>query len=106
MKKMRCPQCKASMKKIKFDVGYGIEVDSLHCKKCGHNVTDERVMKRALLRLRKKMSKEVKIIRVGIGLGVRIPNELAKSFNLQKGRNVLLQPEEGGIKLVVDKKQI
>ena len=100
---MRCPQCEARMEKIQFDIGYGIKVDSLHCKKCGHNVTNEKRMNRALLELRKMMSKEVKIIRVGIGLGVRIPNELAKRFHLQKGKNVLLQPEEDGIKLVVDK---
>ena len=103
MKKMRCPQCKTTMEKVRFDVGYGIEIDSLHCKKCGHNVTNEKLMNRALLELRKRMSKEVRIIRVGIGLGVRIPNELAKSFHLQKGKNVLLQPEEDGIRLIVDK---
>ena len=38
----KCPQCKNDMDKIKFDIGYGIEVDSLHCKKWGFNITDEK----------------------------------------------------------------
>ena len=98
---MKCLQCKSIMENAKFDVGYGIEVESLHCKKCGHNVTDAKVMNRALLKLRKQMAKQVKIVRIGLGLGIRIPNELAKSFHLHKGETVLLQPEENAIKLIV-----
>ena len=40
----KCPQCKNDMNNVKFDIGYGIEVDSLHCKKCGFNITDEKAM--------------------------------------------------------------
>ena len=40
----KCPQCKTSIKKVKFDIGYGIGVESLHCKKCGFNMTENNVM--------------------------------------------------------------
>jgi len=99
---MKCLQCKSDMGKAKFDIGYGIKVDSMHCGKCGFNVTDEKKMKLALTQFRKMSAKEVKIVRIGTGLGVRFPNELVKSLNLKQGVEVLLMPEENGIKIVCE----
>ena len=47
------------------------------------------------------MSKEVKIVKVGTGLGVRFPNDVVKIFNVKRGKEVLLKPEADGIKLVI-----
>ncbi len=58
---MNCAQCKVEMEKVTFDVGYGIEVDSLHCKKCGFNVTGDKKLDQAMADLRSQMSKEIKI---------------------------------------------
>lgn len=96
-----CPQCKANLEKVKFDVGYGIEVESLHCSKCGFNITKNNRLKKALSSLREQMSKEVKVVKVGTGLGVRFPNDVVKSFKVKKGEKVLLKPEADGIKLVI-----
>ncbi|MFH1072366.1 MAG: AbrB/MazE/SpoVT family DNA-binding domain-containing protein [Nanoarchaeota archaeon] len=90
------------MEHVKYDIGYGLSVDSLHCKKCGFNITDSKQLKTAIGSLRKQMEKEVKIIKVGAGLGVRLPNNLVKSYRLKKGEDILLRPEEDGIKLVVE----
>ncbi len=100
--KMKCTQCKNEMKKVRFDVGYGIEVDSLHCDKCGFNMTEDKKLSGALAELREQMSKEVKIVRVGTGLGVRLTNEIVKSYNLRRGENVLLKPEVDGVKLFIE----
>ncbi len=97
---MKCPECKLKMKKVKFDVGYGIEVDSLHCEKCGFNVTDDKILNKALVSLKEHMAKEVKIIEIGTGLGIRFPNEIVKNFNLKRGREVIVKPEVDGLKLV------
>jgi hypothetical protein len=48
-----------------------------------------------------KMSKEVKLVQVGTGIGIRIPNMITKALGLRKGREVLLEPEEKGIRVVV-----
>jgi hypothetical protein len=59
----KCPQCKAMLKKRIFDVGYGIEVKSLHCSKCGLNITDERELTNAMNSLHNKVSlKGLKIL--------------------------------------------
>ncbi|MBI2499795.1 hypothetical protein HYV88_06125 [Candidatus Woesearchaeota archaeon] len=96
----KCPQCKNDMGSVKFDIGYGIEVASLHCKKCGFNITDEKAMNAALALLRKQMTKEIKIINVGTGLGIRFPNEIVKNFKLKRGEEMLVKPEIDGLKIM------
>ena len=96
----KCQQCKANLEKVKFDIGYGVEVESLHCKKCGFNITENNGLKTAISSLRAQMSKEIKIVRVGTGLGIRLPNEVVKSYKLKKGEEIVLKPEFDGIKLV------
>lgn len=97
----KCPQCKTSLEKVKFDIGYGVGVESLHCKKCGFNITENNKLKGALSSLREHMAKEIKVIKIGTGLGVRFPNDIVKSFKIKKGKEVLLKPEVDGVKLVV-----
>lgn len=97
---MKCPECKSKMEKIKFDVGYGIEVNSLHCKECGFNITNEEVLNKAIIDLKEQMVKEVKIIEIGTGLGIRFPNEIVKSLKLKKGEEIIIKPEKGGLKLI------
>ncbi|MDP7116389.1 MAG: AbrB/MazE/SpoVT family DNA-binding domain-containing protein [Candidatus Woesearchaeota archaeon] len=87
------------MKKVIFDLGYGVDVESFHCKKCGFNVTPDKKMKKALTSLRDQMKKEIKIIKIGDGLGVRFPNEIVKSYNIKKGGEITIKPVSDGIKL-------
>lgn len=102
MEVKKCPKCKAGLQKVKFDVGYGVEVDSLHCRQCAFNITEENKLKQALTSLRGQMSKEIKVIKVGAGLGIRFPNEIVKSYRLKKGEEIVLKPEYDGIKFVVE----
>lgn len=102
MTNKKCPQCKTSLEKVSFDIGYGIEVESLHCRKCGFNMTEDNKLETAISSLREQMSREIKIIKVGTGLGVRFPNEIVKSYHLKKGEEILLKPELDGMKLVTN----
>ena len=98
----KCPQCRSELKNVVFDVGYGVNVESLHCDKCGFNITKDNKLKEAISSLREQMSKKIKVIKVGTGLGVRFPNEVVKNFSLKKGEEILLKPEVDGIKLMVE----
>jgi Zn ribbon nucleic-acid-binding protein len=55
----KCPQCKSELKKVMFDVGYGVHVESLHCSRCGINITKNDRLKKALSSLREQMTKKV-----------------------------------------------
>lgn len=96
----KCPQCRVNLEKVKFDIGYGVEVDSLHCKKCGFNLTEDNRLKTAISSLREQMSKEIKIVKIGSGLGVRFPNEIVKNYKLKGGEEIILKPEFDGLKLI------
>jgi len=52
--------------------------------------------------LKKQMTKQVKIIKVGTGLGMRFPNDLVKNLNLKKGKELILEPDTDGIKLKME----
>ena len=95
----KCPQCKTNLNEVKFDIGYGLEVNSLHCTNCGFNITEDKHMKNAITNLKKQMSKEVKIIEIGTGLGIRFPNDIVKNYKLKKGEEIELKPESDGVKL-------
>ena len=102
MATQKCPQCQSLLKEVSFDLGYGIEVDSLHCRKCSFNITKDTTLRKILDYMRSQMSKQIKLVRVGNGVGVKIPNEFVKTYKLKKGEGILLKPESGGIKLVTD----
>lgn len=52
---MKCPKCKAQMKEVIVDIGYDIEVNSLHCAHCGFNITEERLLNKAIEKLRERV---------------------------------------------------
>jgi len=54
----------------------------------------------ALGSLKEQMTKEVKVIEIGTGLGIRFPNEIVKSFNLKKGKEIVVKPEVNGLRLI------
>jgi len=89
------------MERIIYDVGYGVEVNSMHCEKCGFNVTDPGEMKKKMFQLRKNMEKAVKVIRVGTGLGIRFPNHIVQCFKLKKGAEIKLMPDKEGVRIIV-----
>lgn len=100
----KCPQCRGKMQRVLFDAGYGVEVESMHCAKCGYNITEGGKLKKAIAELRGRMSKDVKIIRVGEGLGIRFPNEFVKSYKLRRGMHALMKPGDGYMQIVAGSK--
>ena len=94
---MKCPKCNDEMEKVKWDIGFGILVDSNHCPKCKFNITNEKKLDKAMAQLRERMTFERKVIRVGVGLGIRFPNELVEEYNLKYGKTVRISPEKDRI---------
>ncbi len=82
------------MEKVKYDVGFGIVVDSFTCSNCHHNFTDEKLLDEAMEKMRGKMAIRVKILRIGTGIGIRIPNEIAQKMKLKTGQEVEIIPRD------------
>ena len=94
---MKCGNCSGKMEKVKYDVGFGIVVDSYTCSNCHHNFTDEKILDRAMEKMREKMSIRVKVLKIGTGIGIRIPNEVATKMKLKNGQEVEIIPKENQI---------
>lgn len=91
---MKCNNCGNEMEKVNYDVGFGIRVDSYTCSNCHHNFTDEKMLDKAMEKLREKMAIRVKLLKVGTGVGIRIPNEIVKSMHLKTGKEVELMQQK------------
>lgn len=76
------------MEKVKYDVGFGIVLDSYTCPNCHHNFTDEKILDEAIEKMRERMAIKVKILRVGTGIGIRLPNEIVQKMKLKAGQEV------------------
>lgn len=96
---MKCPQCKKNMKSLKYDIGYDIKINSFHCDSCGFNVTDENKLSSAISKLRERMNKDVKVVAIGEGLGIRFPKEFVEEFSIKKGSKLTLKPKGKNIEI-------
>jgi transposase-like protein len=85
---MKCGNCGENMEKVKYDVGFGIVLDSYTCPNCHHNFTDEKILDEAIEKMRERMAIKVKILRVGTGIGIRLPNEIVQKMKLKAGQEV------------------
>ena len=94
---MKCPKCKEKMEMVKYDLGFGIVVDSLTCPDCKFNITDEKVLDEAMEKMRKKMAIRTKVLGIGTGIGIRFPNEIVKNMNLKKGQEIEIIPKSNEI---------
>lgn len=96
----KCSECKGEMKELSAKTPEGVEYKYFKCSKCGeeilnmsqlHNVAEKyRVMKRF----------NAKISKWGMSLGLRIPKELVKKYNLKDDEEVAIIPEEKGMRII------
>ena len=110
MNMTKCPMCeKGVLKKKKIEEKmFGMSLGKFTaevCDKCGESFLDEEAMKKIELKAKELgiwgMAKNIKIVKTGNSLSLRIPAKIARFLNLNEGENVLLYPE-GKKKIVVE----
>ncbi len=94
---MKCGNCGGKMEKVRYDLGFGVFVDSYTCSNCRHNFTEEKVLDEAVMKMRERIAIRVKILKIGSGVGIRIPNEVASRLKLKTGKEVEIIPGEDQI---------
>ena len=106
----KCPICeKGLLKKKKIEEKmFGISLGNFTaevCDKCGESFLDEDEMKKIELKAKELgiwgLAKNIKIVKTGNSLSVRIPAKIARFLSLNEGENVLLYPE-GNNKIIVE----
>lgn len=106
----KCPMCNnGTLKKGKFEEEmFGISLgkyDAEICDKCGEAFFSTEAMEQMEAKAKELgiwgLAKNLKIVKSGNSLSVRIPAKVAKFLNIQEGEKVVLYPE-GKKKFVVE----
>jgi len=84
-----------------YDIGKGVTVRSLHCTKCQFNITPEKHLSSAIAKLRERTKKNVRIVAIGDGLGIRFPKAFVDEYKIKKGASVRVKPGKKGIEIVL-----
>lgn len=78
------------MAEVEYDIGFGIKVKSSTCTGCKFNTTKEEDLDKAMAKLREKTAIETKVIAVGSGLGLRLPNQVVSALKFKAGQKIEL----------------
>ena len=106
----KCPMCdKGTLKKGKVEEEmFGISLgkyDAEICDKCGESFFDQDAVQKMEAKAKELgiwgLAKNMKVVKSGNSLSVRIPAKIARFLNLKEGENVLLYPD-GENKIVVE----
>ncbi|UCF08518.1 MAG: AbrB/MazE/SpoVT family DNA-binding domain-containing protein [Thermoplasmata archaeon] len=106
----KCPMCeKGVLKKKKIEEKmFGISLGKFTaevCDKCGESFLDENAMRKIEEKAKELgiwgLAKDIKIVKSGNSLSVRIPAKIARFLELYEGKDVLLYPE-GKKKIIVE----
>ena len=106
----RCPMCdKGDLKKGKYEeIMFGISLgqyDAEICDKCGEAFFSTEAMEQMEARAKELgvwgLAKNLKVVKSGNSLSVRIPAKIARFLDLKEGESVVLYPD-GKDKFVVE----
>jgi hypothetical protein len=107
---IKCPICeKGMLKKKKIEEKmFGISLGKYNaevCDKCNESFLDEDSVKKIEEKAKALgiwgLAKDIKIVKSGNSLSVRIPAKIARFLDLHEGKDVLLYPE-GKKKIIVE----
>ena len=95
-----CTVCKGAMQEHAAKMPDGIPYHYYRCKRCGDEVLNMTQLSDVAALYRKMKRHHVKLSKWGLSLGMRIPKEMAKQYKLTDHTEVVLIPEEQGIRIV------
>ncbi len=88
------------MKELVAKTPEGIEYNYFKCEKCGEEIVDMKQLHDVAQKYREMKRFNAKISKWGMSLGLRIPKELVKKYNLKDSKEVIIIPEEKGLKII------
>lgn len=90
------------MKKINdFIKEDGVKFEAFKCVSCGEEIMDMKQLKVLAQSYRKlRKAKEITFAKWGNSLAVRIPSEIAETYNLTAGSHGVLTKDKEGIKII------
>ena len=100
---MRCPTCKKGVMSPYEDsiVQDGVTFDAMKCSHCGEEIMTMPQLEDLAGKYRRiRDAKKITFAKWGNSLAVRIPQDIAKKFNIAEGREGTLVKEKEGIMII------
>ena len=97
----KCAECKDTMKELKAKTPDGVEYSYYKCSRCGEEILDMKQLHEVAEQYRTLKKYQVKLSKWGLSLGIRIPKELVKKYNLKNDGEVSIIPEKKCIRIVL-----
>ncbi|MBU1203922.1 MAG: AbrB/MazE/SpoVT family DNA-binding domain-containing protein [Nanoarchaeota archaeon] len=95
-----CSECKGIMAKKSAKTPEGVGYDYYKCRKCGEEVLNMKQLHEVAEKYRKIRIYHTKLSKWGLSIGLRIPKELVNRYGFKNNKEVVLIPEESGIRIL------
>ena len=96
----KCTECNGVMKEFKAQTPEGVSYNYFRCNKCGEEIVNMKQLHDVAEKYRTIKRYHVKLSKWGLSLGLRIPKELVKRYNLEDNKEVSIIPEDKCIKII------
>lgn len=97
-----CNECNGRMKENQAKTPEGIIYSYFKCEKCGEEIVNMSQLHHVANKYRALKKYHVKLSKWGLSLGLRIPKEIVKKYNLKNSEEVSIIPEKDGIRIVTN----
>lgn len=88
------------MKELTAKTPEGVTYRYFSCGKCGEEIVDMKQLHDVARKYRDMKTFRAKISKWGMSLGIRIPKELVKKYQFKDDEEVMIIPDEKGIKII------
>ncbi len=99
---MRCPKCSGKTVERTGATPEGVEYQYHKCVECGEETVDMKQLHAVAEKYRKMKRYTAKLSKWGESIGIRIPKELVRQYNLKENDELSLIPEKKAIKLIAE----
>lgn len=96
----KCSKCTGKMKELFGNTPDGVKYKYFHCEKCGDEILDMNQLHNVADKYREMKRFHAKLTKWGLSLGLRIPKEVVKRYNLSAEEEVSIIPEKKGIRII------
>lgn len=96
----QCSNCKERMKELQAKTLENIEYNYYRCEKCGEEILDMKQFHSVAEKYRSLKRYQVRLSKWGLSLGLRIPRELVKKYDLKDNTEVSIIPEKKSIRII------
>jgi len=100
IQRYKCRGCSSGMKEFFDKTPEGAGYKYFKCTKCGEEILNMEQLHNVADSYRKIKKYHIKLSKWGLSLGIRIPKEVVEKYKLKNNEDVIIIPDEGGIKVV------